>query len=227
MKLLSWNIWFFCDFGRLREFLEKSDADIVCLQEVRDDDPSRDVIGLMEKMGYGHVYAPFEARYGDKAWRYGPAVFSRLPIVGSEKIALSDEDARPAVRADIDVGGKILHVFSAHLTHVHDGPADIRDSQASRLLGRLPADNVIVAGDFNAAPDSDTARMMRDALADADPESLPTWSVYPEGCPVCRPSAVEMKFDYIFTSRDLKSRSFQVHDSRASDHLPISALIEI
>ena len=84
----------------------------------------------------------------------------------------------------------------------------------------------IVAGNFNATPDSAPIKMMREALIDTDPKSRNTWSNYPEGCPKCIFNGLDTRLDYIFVSKNIKYDSFKVHDSKASDHLPISINIK-
>ena len=68
---------------------------------------------------------------------------------------------------------------------------------------------------------------MRNVLQDAEPGgATPTWSVYP-GCTVCQEEGIQYKLDYIFTSKDIKVKSFKVGQSTGSDHLPVSAVIEV
>ena len=82
-------------------------------------------------------------------------------------------------------------------------------------------------GDFNATPESPVIKSIQKVLVDSDPSSTPTWSVYPEGCRICNPQKLDTCLDYIFTSIDLKTSSFKVEESKASDHLPISVVVEI
>jgi endonuclease/exonuclease/phosphatase family metal-dependent hydrolase len=82
-----------------------------------------------------------------------------------------------------------------------------------------------VLGDFNAEPDSETIAAMKRELCDANSSNTPTWSVYPEGCPVCLPDTVYTTLDYIFTSNDLTASAVHVDRSEASDHLPVVATI--
>jgi endonuclease/exonuclease/phosphatase family metal-dependent hydrolase len=95
------------------------------------------------------------------------------------------------------------------------------------LVEKMPAERVIVMGDFNATPESAAIQAMRKVLVDSGPASTPTWSVYPEGCRACNPQAIDTRLDYIFTSKDLKLRSFEVGNSRGSDHRAISAIVEL
>lgn len=84
-----------------------------------------------------------------------------------------------------------------------------------------------MTGDFNAISESKTIKIMKKKLVDSDPSSKPTWSMYPEGCIVCNPQKVDIRLDYIFVSKDISVKSFRVGKSKGSDHLPISAVIEI
>lgn len=227
MKVVSWNIWVDCHFDKLKDFLNASNADVIGLQEVKDDDPERDVIGFLTDLGYQHVFARTEQVWDGKVYRHGPAVFSRLPIVHSETYVLDVKDERAAARADININGKTVHVFSTHLKHTHQQPSESQELQAESLLEKLSANNTIVMGDFNATPDSASIQAMNKILVDTDSASAPTWSMYPEGCLKCSPQAVDTRLDYIFVSKDLKTHSFGVGQSKASDHLPISVEVEV
>ena len=68
---------------------------------------------------------------------------------------------------------------------------------------------------------------MRKVLIDTNPDSKPTWSVYPEGCSVCKPQTLATRLDYIFVSKDIRYNSFKVESSKDSDHLPISVVVPI
>ena len=225
-KVLSWNIWYDGYFDEISQFLGAIDADVIGLQEVVPDDKTRDVIGYLTTLGYQHVVSPVRKIKKDGR-TMGNAIFSKYEILGSDMHTLSETDSRNAVRADIRVGDTTLHVFSTHLLHTHQQPSETQALQAENLLKVLPHTRTIVMGDFNAKPDSAIIRKMLGVLVDTDPTLTPTWSVYPEGCPVCNPQAVDTRLDYIFTSKDVKANSFEAHQSKGSDHLPISVLIEI
>lgn len=227
IKILSWNIWIKGNYDQTVDFLKKSQADIIGLQEVVDNDPNRDIIKTLKKAGYEAYFGSVEHTWGGKIYRDGPAVFSRHKIVNKEIFVLSKKDKRAAVKANIKVGDKTLHVFSTHLIHAHQKGSEEQDIQASHLLEILPTDSTILMGDFNATPKSSVINNVKKILNDSDPNSTPTWSIYPEGCLVCNPQTVDTKLDYIFTSRDIHTKSFKVEQSRASDHLPISVLIEV
>src|SRR3989344_5755469 len=226
LKVLSWNIWINGHFDQITDFLAKADADIIGLQEVEADAPERDVIGFLTKLGYEHVFAPVP-KTGKRDVNDGPALFSRHGLLNAKTHSLSKTGRRSAVSADIKIGGETLHVFNTHLLHTHQKYSEVQMEQIEKLLQLLPDKNTVVMGDFNATPESEAIRNMRAALLDSDPTSAPTWSVYPEGCDVCNPQAVDIRLDYMFTTPDLKALSSRVEDSNASDHLPVSAEIEV
>jgi len=227
LKILSWNIWIDGHFDQITDFLKSSNADIIGLQEVLKNDNKRDVISFLADLDYNHAFAPIKKVWGNETWNDGPALFSKYEISNVQKYELSRTDARAAVSADIKVEDRVLHIFTTHLIHTHQQQTNIQEEQMNNLIKLLPGEQTIVMGDFNAIPDSSVIKNMRNVLVDSDPTSAPTWSVYPEGCVTCKPKGIEIRLDYIFTSKDIRILSSQVESSKASDHLPISAVIEV
>lgn len=227
IKIVSWNIWIDGHFDDIASFLRGANADIIGLQEVKDDDATRDVIGYLEMLGYASVFAPVKKVWKDKVFNDGPAIFSKFPIVASEIYLLSQEHSRAAIRADIAIGSVTVSVFSTHLVHTHQQPSDIQNIQAEKLLYIAPRERTIIMGDFNATPSSAPIQKMKEVFSDTDAASTPTWSVYPAGCTVCNPQSLDTRLDYIFASNDLHTNSFKVESSKGSDHLPISVMVEL
>lgn len=226
LKILSWNIWFDSpDFVSICKFLKESPADIVCLQEVSDD-PKLDVISFMTKFGYNYVFTQ-AATANIHGKKYGNAIFSKYALTNKSDHVLSNEKSRNAIGTDIKIGNLVLHVFSTHLIHDHQQSSDIQKEQIQKLIKILPHEKTIVMGDFNATPESFAVQSMEKVLINTDPANTPTWSLYPEGCPVCQPKSIETRLDYIFVTRDIKVLSSKVEEATGSDHLPISAEIEI
>lgn len=227
IKILSWNIWIDGKFDQATKFLKTADADIIGLQEVLADDPGRDIISFLKGLDYKHAFAPIQKTWGRKIWNDGPAIFSRYKIVNTETYLLSKIKERAAIKADIQIGDKILHVFNTHLAHTHQQESEVQNEQAGNLIKTLSSELTVVMGDFNVTPDSKIIKKMRNLMIDSDYSGTPTWSVYPEGCLECNPQKIDTRLDYIFVSKDIKITSAKVENSKASDHLPISAIIKI
>ena len=226
LKILSWNIWYDGHFDEISKFLASFNADVIGLQEVVPDDPTRDIISFLKKLGYHHVFAPVKTIKKDGR-TMGNAVFSKYPIINNETYVLSETSSRKALRADIKIGEIVLNVFNTHLLHTHQQPSEIQELQIDNLIKVLPKEKTIVMGDFNATPESNTIKKMSGILKNTDPGLIPTWSVYPEGCPVCNPEKIDIRLDYIFVSTDIKTNLPKVENSKGSDHLPISITIDL
>ncbi|MEK7572354.1 MAG: endonuclease/exonuclease/phosphatase family protein [Patescibacteria group bacterium] len=240
LKILSWNIWAGTYLDGVIEFLKNIDADIIALQEVVEDDRRNIIEIIAKKLGYEYAHAvdmnmPLKFLPGQKSddkrtIKYGNAILSKYKITNSNIYELSKvkEFRRLIIEVDIKIEDKTLHVFSVHLKHNHQKPSEIQDLEAENLLKLLSEKNTIVMGDFNALPEDTTIKKMSKTLINTEKNSAtPTWSVYKEGCTGCLVEDIKYKLDYIFTSKDIKSDFFKVYESKSSDHLPISAEIEI
>lgn len=238
IKILSWNIWCGIHLEEVTEFLKTADADIIALQEVTEDERGNISEIIAKKLGYEYAHAvgmniplkflPGQKSDDERIIKFGNAILSKYKITNSKVIELTKEDKRLIIKADIEVGDKTLHIFSIHLKHTHQKPSKLQDLQAENLIKLASKEKTIIMGDFNALSESNVIKKMSQTLHDVEIDSTtPTWSVYKEGCTVCLVGNVKHKLDYIFTSKDIRTNSFKVHESKGSDHLPISAIIEI
>lgn len=227
VRLLSWNIWVKSYFEHVQDFLKKSNADIIGLQEVSGNDTSRDTVSLLTNLGYKHVFSPQLRLWAGNGRTDGPAIFTKYEITQSNKYILSEENGVGAVQADIDVNGETIHFFCTHLSHTHQVDSVVQIEQIDKLLNLIPSKHSVLMGDFNALPTSETILKVKERLLDVDPNNQATWSVYPEGCEVCQPQKIDIRLDYIFTTKDLKTHAYNVEESKGSDHLPISVILEI
>jgi endonuclease/exonuclease/phosphatase family metal-dependent hydrolase len=238
IKVLSWNIWCGTYLDEVIEFLREADADIIALQEACIDDRGNIAEIIAKELGYQfthavemHLPVKFLPNYKSEDPRgilFGNAILTKHQIVESNTIELTHEDKRLVAQANIKINDKVVNVYSVHLKHTHQAQSDLQDKQALNLVELASGGDTIVMGDFNSLPDSDVIQSISRVLRNTEGGvSTPTWSVYRKGCSVCLVDEVKYKLDYIFTSKELKSDSFKVHHSRGSDHLPITAIIEI
>ena len=169
---------------------------------------------------------------------YGNAVISKHPILESAAIgvpdpAVFDEDAyyetRGVTRVKVDIAGGIT------VLQIHVGLANAEKRNAVETLCRLIDVNegpLILMGDFNMYPDHPLLEQLRSRLTEITPEgedlvrTFPSWSHdarIPEKIrdhPYC-------KLDYIFVSDHFKNLGCRVLQTRASDHMPMVAELEI
>jgi len=183
VRVLSWNLWH--RFGpwearrpAIAATLARLDADVICLQEVWADDEVGFAEELAAGLGFHHAYG---ARLVHDGVRFGNAVLSRWPITTSDVLPLpspeATEEMRTCVLANIDGPRGSLQVFSTHLNWRFD-QSDVRQLQVRAICGFIEASRPeggrpfppILAGDFNADPDSDEIRMLTGRAATPVPK---------------------------------------------------------
>jgi endonuclease/exonuclease/phosphatase family metal-dependent hydrolase len=174
-RVLTWNLWW--QFGPWRErqgailsVLQSQSPDIVFLQEVWAQEGGLDQAQwLADELNMNVVRT--EGPWYDNGVSLGNAILSRWPIVSWQVHRLPDVTGAPSYRraivAQVETPHGRLWTVCTHLDHAFDGSAT-RVAQCEALCGivdQLRVDPqvempVVLAGDFNAVPDSDEMRMM-------------------------------------------------------------------
>lgn len=169
---MTLNIWNLSGPWRARRdeivaWLRLVEPDIVCLQEVCQHPDGRNQANwLAGAAGLGHHVA-YASGSEINGYGFGNAVLSRWPIDASQSQALPDSAApEDTNRVVVHARTNGLDVYSTHLAWRLDDGA-IREQQVQVLTDWVgatsdPSEAVppIVAGDFNAEPDSTEIRYM-------------------------------------------------------------------
>ena len=221
MRILTLNIWNLSGDWRARRHavlavVRECTPDVVCLQEVVENDRGNQAEWLASELGgWSVAYAGSPDRVGG---RFGNAVLSPRPIEASAQCDLSyvpDEHDLPRIVLHARTGG--VDVFCTHLSwQLHD--AALRERQVVELMRFVgehadpdAAVGPVVAGDFNAEPDSTAIRYLC-GLASIDGASTylqDAWRLAGDGGPGltwsdANPHAVldaepERRLDYVFS----------------------------
>jgi len=165
------------NLDRLADVISALDPDIVALQEVDRNTGRLDGLDLPAELAQrtGMVSAFGRAMYYDGG-EYGEAVLSRFPISDVTNHALPHLEAsepRAALAVTVEIPNTDLSfVFIAtHLDHQRS-PED-RIAQAgeiNKILALYEGQSVILAGDLNATPESETMKILYSNLSDSWPE---------------------------------------------------------
>lgn len=213
------------DAHRVADVLCELNADIIALQEVdarRRGDRHHDQWSYLgEATG---MFAIPGANVRDHRGRFGNALLTRRPVLGTRLVDISmpGYEPRGAIDVDVAVGNRVLRVIATHLgLHARE-----RRWQMHRLLelmsrnpaehGGARADAVMVLGDLNEW------RGRRGAILTLDRRlgRTPAPRTFPSWCPV-------LPLDRIYAGTPAQLRNFHVHRSPlariASDHLPLKA----
>lgn len=132
-----------------------------------------------------------------------------------------EEDwCRSIQNAIIDIDGKELQIINVHGIWNKDKVGDDRTIEQSRfILNNIREDiPVIVVGDFNLLPDTESIKILNDKLINLIEEyniksTRPTFN---DGLDVGN-----LVCDYVFVNDKVKVNDFKVINSNISDHLPI------
>jgi endonuclease/exonuclease/phosphatase family metal-dependent hydrolase len=196
LRVLTLNIWNLSGHRRSRReailgVVRRWTPDVVCLQEVVANERGNQAEWLACQLGDWSVAYAGEPLAAGTA-RFGNAVLSRWPIETDSRAQLS------YVPDDLEVQRVVLHartggfnVFSTHLAwQLHD--AALRERQVQELVRFVsertdPAAPLgpVVAGDFNAEPDSSAVRLLS-GLASLDGTSVylqDAWRLAGDGGP--------------------------------------------
>ncbi len=156
---------------------------------------------------------------------YGDAVLSRLPILDSKRFVLSTTSSsfepRSLALILVEKEGKRFYFGSTHFDHTNE--EDNRLLQAREVVNIIKNLEypVILAGDWNSLPTSNAIKILTEVLT---PTCL-------GDCPYTFPQIYADKtLDYIMYSPANKFKAHNlkiINETYASDHLPLTADIEL
>ena len=209
------------DLDRIAEVIRREDPDAVTLNEV---DSGRERSGnadqpaeLAGRLGWNAVFGPALTEPG----LYGNAVLSRYPL---ERTALIQLPYGKENRTGLVVRVKAPRPFYVLATHLQNG----RDGDGFRNRAMLDLTEAVIrngwqplilAGDMNAAPESETIGILRRNGFQVADDVLPDAKSYPADAP-------RVLLDYIafYPAAAVCGTEFEVGgETLASDHRPVKA----
>ena len=216
MRFLTYNIrhgegvdgW--VSNGRIARVIARAEPDVVGLNEVWHLrgmwDQARLIAELSEMC---HAYTPNHVRW---IHALGNAVLTRGTILEHENTALAGGMERRGALVTRVVVDSVPVIFVS--THLSLGRAH-RAAQLQQLADELPRDEpLVLAGDLNCQANELGPLRERFTVIDCPPPTFPS----------LRPTRA---LDHIVFSRHWKLVSLEAVTSRASDHLPLLAELEL
>lgn len=214
------------DFDIMADTILKCDADIIGLQEMRNESEHPEYENqakiLAEKLGFYYYFA--EAIKFSGVNPYGNALISRYPITEAETILIPDPnpktgdkyyETRCLLKAKIDVGDGLCVCVS------HFGLNDDEQQNAvETVISNLEDKACVLMGDFNVKPENEVLKPIREKMYDTAEMFDGEKFSFPSDKP-------DRKIDYIFTSPDVKVYNADIPQIVSSDHCPHLATIEI
>ena len=212
--------------ARIVEVLRDVRADVIALQEVVGAGPkgSGQAEEIGAALGMGWVMNCVRLLRQNQ---FGNVVLSRFPIVDHSQYDLSWRTCEPrnCQRADIAVGGRVLHIYNVHL-----GTAVLeRRYQATRLASYVHDRRVtgpkVILGDFNEWVRGLATKTLSGLFESVDiSEHLNRRRTYPGFFPI-------VHLDHIYYDGGVQVRRVEMPRTRktlmASDHLPLIADLRV
>jgi endonuclease/exonuclease/phosphatase family metal-dependent hydrolase len=216
-------------------FLSKTAPDVVCLQELIQED----IVGLCSRLGFAHhAYVPMALHPGDGRIRpYGVGILSRFPLLATETVDYAGggsgsdlfdlSSAESKVRTSryvvaigtVTVGNAVMTVGTTHFPWTPDGSASDHQRRAcDRLLEVLGQRSLILCGDFNAPRGREIFSQLASRWRDNVPPEYVT-SIDPK---LHRAGPLQLMVDGVFSTKDYRVRNVVLHQG-VSDHCAITA----
>lgn len=207
------------NLSRTAEVIKGSQADIIALQEVERYSIRTgfqdQIKKLSEDAGLNYAYGKSLNLLNGE---YGNGLLSKYPIQEYEVVPLpSYSEQRTLLKAIINIDGYTLAVYNTHLG-LKEGERKEQTEYILQLLSKETLDYVLM-GDMNSKSSklANFGDKLQDAAQGSDKVEQSTFS---EG-------EVQARIDYIYTASGLKTRSYDVISSEASDHDPVVCELEI
>ncbi len=217
------------DLERIARVIRESKADLVALQEVDRHVPRSGKFDQPKELAWlSGMHVAFGKNIDLNGGEYGNAVLSRFPIELQTNHLLprvGDSEQRGLLEVRVRIDGRPLIFCSTHFDHRSEDRERLASAESLRsFVVRQRSVPLIVAGDFNAVPDSRVIRAIVSVLRDSSGASTDqrTFTI-PANAP-------HRKIDYILY-RDhpsLRCTEFRVvPEAAASDHRPVTALFTL
>ncbi len=242
MKLLQLNTWHLKLMKKVVDIIDEEKPDILTLQEVPDSAGNPGLIDTLTELNktilYPHIYySPvhnFEVMHATVAW--GNVILTNQPIGDTSTIFTNGEhtddfsfethsyNIRNFQHVTLDIGDKKLHILNHHGYHIseHKNGNDETLKACQHIAAYISKLDgpVILAGDFNLAPDSESIKVFDGMLRNLSKEYhlKTTRTDLTNKQEVC---------DYIFVSEDITVNDFYASDIMASDHKALLLDFEI
>lgn len=222
---------------RVAAIVEETAADLVLLQEV--DSVTRRSGGTDQPAELARLTG-FQARFGNalayQGGGYGIATLSRFPVRSARLIRLpvdppqersgGSREPRGVLHVTVQTPAGPLHVLNTHLDPSGDDRWRRQEGDSVLAVARRLAEDgipVLAGGDFNATPDSEAQRALRDGgLRDL-------WPACASGDGLTYPASGPTKrIDYLYTLGDaVRCSAARVVRSDASDHLGVLFVLRV
>jgi endonuclease/exonuclease/phosphatase family metal-dependent hydrolase len=236
MKLVTLNIYAGIYLDKSISHLEKIAPDVLCLQELHEDDIGQisDRLAMPHHLFVPSVRVVGENRFGFREGQIGIGIMSKTPLtheqvdyyhkVGDDLPVFDPNHGnhcnRALLSAEVATPEGKVRVSTTHFTWTHDGnPTSQQREHVAELTEMIQRQNVdILCGDFNAPHGSEIMAHISNLMDDHMPTGVDT--TIDEN--LHRAKGLKLVVDNVFTRRGLAQVDLQIQDGM-SDHKALIA----
>ena len=228
LKLMTYNLRFgeLASMEQIAGYISSQQPDIVALQECdwatnRTRAPHQNGVKFVNELAYHTgMFGIYGKSINYAGGYYGIGLLSKYPILRYERVLLPNDgktEQRSMLIADIELpGGKVITFVN---THLEVKTAQMRIEQVQFINEYLKdcPNQLFLAGDMNAIPDTEEMEMLRQCWSDLT-DRVFTYST----------SKPQIKIDYIYTkpAENVELLGTAVkEDVKLSDHFPVISTI--
>ncbi len=230
LKVLCYNLRFgeLASLEELAAFIKEQNPDIVALQEVdcrtyRDRTPKQHGKDFITELGFRTgMLTAYGKTIPHAGGYYGIGILSKFPLAKVERILLpkteNGKEQRAVLVAEVEYAeGEYITFASTHLDHSNTEERQVQVKKLNEVLLSRPYP-VIVAGDFNATPESTEIK-----------QGMNSWTILSNLEFTIPADAPKSTIDYIFCfpGNKWKQVGATTYKVGLSDHLPISTEVEL
>jgi endonuclease/exonuclease/phosphatase family metal-dependent hydrolase len=189
---------------------------------------------LAHELGFFYYAQEIPIITADTQWSQANAILSRFPITRSRNVWLHEpadpddlhDQYRGYIEIDFAVGNTVATVATTHMSF-NTGPES--DPELDRLLKIIRGrKKFILTGDLNALPGSRRVSEITNLLTHTGPSyEQNTWTTKAFRHETFQAETLDWRFDYIFTSSDVRTERAFIPKTDVSDHLPVIAVLDI
>ncbi len=215
------------DYEEIISLINKYKPDIIGLNEIYGKGFDKNLKTgqadyIANKLGY---YTYFGKATSLSFKPYGNAILSKYPIIDIKTIKIPYPfikkgkkyyERRSIIKATIQINKQKIMVFTTHLGLNEDEQLN----GINTIIKSLTDEKYIIMGDFNIHYDNKLLLPLEEITINADTKLKKMVATWPSNNP-------KYKYDYIFTSKNIKIRSAHIINEIISDHLPYLGEIEI
>lgn len=235
LKVLSYNIHHanppsepdLIDLEAIAEVINTSGAELVAIQEVdvrtERSGKSSDQAEELGKLTGMNVF--FSKGIDYQGGEYGTAILSKFPLLETERHELPNlegvnSEPRTLAVVTVEINGQKYKFANTHLDYTN---AENNHLQAQKIMEILGGESVpvLMAGDFNAVPESTAIQLLDQKFTRSCTQDCPLTS------PQVQPKRI---IDYIMVSSDANLNVVEhqvIEETYASDHRPVFAIYEL